>query len=177
MGLNIFGVAADMSAILAKVDAASAAAANARQMVLNRDAKLDQASSDATTAVSQYTTLGQLAASYEAALATSQGDRAALHAQIDALTSQLALVQSATNLAVTARPVGALLLGASTTLVLPLSKPMPDTNYRVQLTHSAVVDAANVAITVTSKTTTTVTATVKSVGLALVAGTVIGVAW
>lgn len=177
-GLNLLGAAAaDMSAILARVDAAQATADNARQMVTNRDAKLNQASTDATTAVAQYTTLDALSQSYVNALSVSQADRAALHAQLDALAAQLALVQSATNLAVTARPVGALLLGATTTLAMPLSHPMPDTNYQTQFTHSAVVDLANVAITVTAKTKTTVTITVKSVGLALVAGTVIGVCW
>lgn len=160
MGLNLLAGPAS-SALQAAVAAAQATADNARQMVLNRDPKLDTASSDAAAAMSQATIYDQ----------QSQIDRAAIHAQLDALQTRV------NNIALAARPIAALVLGASTTLVMPLSKTMPNSNYTVTFAHTAVADLTNVTFTVTAKTTTTVTVTVKSVGLALALGTVIAAAW
>lgn len=80
------------------------------------------------------------------------------------------------NLSVGARPVGALLLGASTPTTVPLSRAMPDTNYRPEVAHSAIVNLAAGMLEVTGKTTTTVTVKVTAVGIALAAGTLIVVA-
>lgn len=68
---------------------ARAMAANARQMVLNRDEKLNTASSQAATAASQYDTLAELAAAYEQALGASLEDRRNLHLQIGTLAQRL----------------------------------------------------------------------------------------
>lgn len=80
------------------------------------------------------------------------------------------------NLAVGLRPIGALALGGSTTVTFALSRTMPTTDYRVEFAHSAVIALANVTFTNVVKTTTTVSVRVTSVGLALVAGTLLVVA-
>lgn len=58
------------------------------------------------------------------------------------------------------------------TVTEPLSRPLA-TGYTWQATHSAVVDLANVTLTETARTSQSVTIKVQSVGLALVAGTLI----
>lgn len=80
------------------------------------------------------------------------------------------------NLALGAAPVGLVGLGGSTTVTVSLSHAMPDTTYRVEIAHSAVVSLANVTLAVTAKTTTNVTVKVTSVGLAVAAGTLLVVA-
>ncbi len=81
------------------------------------------------------------------------------------------------NLALAAGPVGVLALGGSVNVTLTWSRPMPNTTYTVQCAHSAVVSLANVTFTVSNKTTTGCTVNVKSVGLALAAGTLIAAAF
>lgn len=86
---------------VADAKAADEKAANARQMVLSRDTKLNTAAANATTAIDQYATLEQLATSYAQALPASVADRQALH---DSLT---ALAQRVDQIALTPGPVGA----------------------------------------------------------------------
>lgn len=91
-------------------------------------------------------------------------------------TDGAAGVAGTANLAVGARPVGALALGGQTSITVVWSHAMPNTTYRIEWAHSAVVALSNVTITETARTTTSVTVTVKATGLALVAGTLIGCA-
>lgn len=132
---------------------------NARQMVLNRDPRL--------------TTLESLADTVETRTTASEQDRAALHVQVDTLLAR----RSADNLAIGARAITALVLNGNVTLSIPLSRVMPNTSYDVAFAHSAVAALANVSYTNVVKTTTSVTVKVNSVGLAIVAGTLICVAW
>lgn len=80
------------------------------------------------------------------------------------------------NLAIGARPIPLLALGGNTSVVVPLSRTLPSTTYRVALAHSAVVDLTKVVLEVTTKTTTSVTVKVTATGLALAAGTLFVVA-
>lgn len=233
---------------VADAKAADDKAANARQMVLSRDTKLNTAAANATTAIDQYATLEQLATSYAQALPASVADRQALHDSLTALAQrvdQIALTpgpagpsgpqglrgpsgvdgiqgpagakgatgttgttgaagaagvagptgaagaqgaQGATgptgaagpsgtvNLAIGSRPVSLLALNGSTNVVVPLSHTMPDTTYRVEMAHSAVVSLASGMLTETARTTTSVTIKVTAVGIALAAGTLVVVA-
>jgi hypothetical protein len=170
---NLTDMAADLAHIKTLAEAADAKAVNARTMVLNRDSKLDQASTDAATAKADYTTLSALAATVETRTKTSEDDRAALHAQLN----ELAARRSADNLAIGARPVTALVLNGNTTITIPLSRTMPNDQYQVAFAHSAVAALSSVTFTNVVKTTTTVTVKINSVGLAIVAGTLICVAW
>lgn len=169
---------------------AEATGQNARQMVLNDRPKLTEAQTAADAAAakaaevdSRYDTLQELAASYAQALPASVEDRAALHRAVDALTLRMDNLPApkdgkpgTANLTIGMRPVGALLLGASTTITVPLSRPMPDLTYRVEMAHSAVVTLAAGMLEVTAKTTTSVTVKVTAVGIALAAGTLLVVA-
>lgn len=182
---------------------ARAMAANARQMVLNRDEKLNTASTQAASAASQYDTLAELAAAYEQALAASLEDRANLHAQVGALAARLDDIEltpgpagpegpagkagdkgdkgdtgpaGTATMAVGLRSVTALVLNASFDVTVPLSQAMPTPTYTVRAAHSAVVDLTKVELTVKSRTTTQVVITVRATGLALAAGTLLVVA-
>lgn len=170
---NLADMAAELASIKALAETGIAKGDNARQMVLNRDATLTQASTDAALAKADYTTLSALAATVETRTNASETDRAALHAQLDTLAAR----RSADNLAIGARAITALVLNGNTTLTIPLSRVMPNTSYDVAFAHSAVAALANVSYSNVVKTPTTVTVKVNSVGLAIVAGTLICVAW
>lgn len=77
------------------------------------------------------------------------------------------------NLAVGARPVTALVLGATATVTVPLSRTLPDTTYRVEMAHSAIVSLAAGMLTEVSRTTSSVTVRVTAVGVAIAGGTVV----
>jgi uncharacterized phage infection (PIP) family protein YhgE len=155
---------------------------NARSMVLSRDTKLNTAAAEAAQAVTSVTTLAQQQATLEALAATlgsaipaSEATHAAINKRIDDLATLLAAHPS--TLAFGMRPVGALLLGAGTTVTLPLSRPMPADTYRIEVVHSAVVNLSNVTLAVTTKTQTSVTVRVTATGLALAAGTLMVGCW
>lgn len=170
---NLADMTAELAAIKALAETGIAKGDNARQMVLNRDATLTQASSDAATAKADYTSLSALAATVETRTQASETDRASLHTQLDALAAR----RSADNLAIGARPITALVLNGNTTITIPLSRTMPNDQYQVAFAHSAVAALSSVTFTNVVKTTTSVTVKVNSVGLAIVAGTLICVAW
>lgn len=193
--LSPIASAVDMAPVLAQLaevkslaEAADAKAVNARGMVLN-----DRTANAATlaplqTAAAQLPLTQQQAAiehaafndritALEARPAPLKGDKGDAGSQgLTGPAGPQGAAGAATNLAIGARPVGALALNAQTVVTLVWSHPMPDTTYRVELSHSAVVALANVTLTVGAKTTTTCAVTVKASGLALVAGTLIGVA-
>lgn len=77
------------------------------------------------------------------------------------------------NLAVGARPVTALVLGATATVTVPLSRALPDTTYRVEMAHSAIVTLAAGMLTEVSRTTSSVTVRVTAVGVAIAGGTLV----
>lgn len=189
-------IKADVAAAKAAAEAADAKAANARQMVLNRDGTL--------------ASLSQTAAQFGSVTAAADATHQTLQNEITALQQALANVQltpgpkgdkgdagtagsngaaglkgdqgvqgiaGTANLAVGLGPVGALLLNGNTTVTIPLSRTMPNNTYTVAFAHSAVVNLATVSFTNVVKTTTAVTVRVNSVGLALVAGTLLVVAW
>lgn len=77
------------------------------------------------------------------------------------------------NLAVGARPVTALVLGATATVTVPLSRTLPDTTYRAEMTHSAIVTLAAGMLTEVSRTASSVTVRVTAVGVAIAGGTLV----
>lgn len=164
-------LAADGRAEVARVEAVKAEATgqNARQMVLNRDVKIAEAQTVAVTAAAKADAVDVKRGEYEAALTASITDRAAIHGALDRLTARIGKPD-----AIGSRGIAALLLGAQTApLTIQLSRTMPDLNYRVEMTHSAVVTLATGMLVETGRTTTTVTVRVTAVGLALAAGTLI----
>lgn len=173
---------------------AEAVGEDARQMVIRRDEKLNQAASDSAAAISETSTLAQVAASYAAALPASVADRAALHAADAGFAAQDAELLSAdarfradiaTLFAAVAtipvpRPatlgavaVPATLLGATQTVTVPLARTMPGTDYTAHPVHTATVDLSRVRLEVTARTTTTVTVKITPVGILTAAGIVI----
>lgn len=77
------------------------------------------------------------------------------------------------NLALGMAPVPLVGLGGNTTVVVSLSRTMPNSTYITQVAHSAVVNLATVKLEVVAKTTTTVSVKVTSVGVAVAAGTLV----
>lgn len=174
---------------------ADAKAANARQMVLNRDPRLgsleDVAARFATEIARTDQIHAELQAGVDAANARAMvagpagvagpqgpaGSNGTNGSKGDAGATGATGPSGTATLALASRPIGALALGGNTTLVLPLSRTMTNTNYEVQFAHSAVVALANVTYSNIVKTTTQVSVKVTSVGLALLAGTVVCVAY
>lgn len=77
------------------------------------------------------------------------------------------------NLALGMAPVPLLALGANTTIVVSLSRTMPNSTYTTQVAHSAVLNLATVKLEVVAKTVSSVSVKVTSVGVALAAGTLV----
>lgn len=212
-GLTIFpGASVDTAAIEAQVaevkataDAAVAAAANARQMVLNRDVTL--------------TDLKATASQFGSVTAAADAIHAQLEQELIALRAALANVQTTpgpagldgaagtpgtkgdkgdtgtagakgadgaagatgpsgtANLAIGLAPVGLVALGGNTTVVVPLAKTLTAVPTNVQVAHSAVLNLATATIAVTAKTTSSVTVKVSSAGVAVAAGTLLVLAF
>lgn len=81
------------------------------------------------------------------------------------------------NLAIGIRPVASLANSATASVVFPLSRTMPDTNYSVAFAHSVATATTPKALySNIVKTTTQVTVTVTASG-ALAAGTAVCLAW
>jgi uncharacterized membrane protein YgdD (TMEM256/DUF423 family) len=200
-------------AVQAAADAKDAddKAANARQMVPNRDGRFDTLAEQQAGLIEQQASLEQLAATLGAAIPASEQTHAAINKRIDDITltpgppgppgldgppgrqgeagpagkdgaDGVAGVTGKTgpsgtaNLTIGVAPIGLLALGASQTVTVRLSRAMPDTTYRVEMAHTAVLNLAVGMLTETARTTTTVTVKVTGVGVALAAGTLLVVA-
>lgn len=117
---------------------AKATGTNARQMVLNRDATLNQASIDATAAKTQTATLAQqqasleqLAATLGAAIPASEVTHTAFDNRIKALETALSALSGKTVTAQSKRVTTTqlLALGASVDLTATWPTPFADANY------------------------------------------------
>ncbi|ROR91756.1 hypothetical protein [Nocardioides aurantiacus] len=149
MALRVIGIVGqDLSGLQSQIDAAMQAAttaqatgANARNMVLTRDATLNTLTSGQATLATQQASLESLAATLGAAIPASEVTHAAQWAAINALiakaaTFKLKRVSSAATLA----------LGATVDLAVTWDAPFPDANY-VAL---PVLDAATGVVNITT---------------------------
>lgn len=171
--VDMTGIEQQIADVAAAAKAADDRAANARQMVLNRDPRL--------------TSLEDVAGRSATEIARTDMVHAELQAGIDQALARTMIPgkdgapgqpgkdgsNAAANLAIGAAPVPAILLGGTRDVVVPLSRPMPSTTYTAQAAHSAVVNLATATLTVTARTTTSVTVRITSVGVAIAAGTLI----
>lgn len=94
-------------------------------------------------------------------------------AVINALTARIAALENTRALAYGMASTPALTLLATTDVIIPLSRTMPDTNYTVELGKSS--NLRDDMITLKTKTATTVTYTVRAI-IALGAGTLAAIA-
>jgi hypothetical protein len=117
--------------------------------------KADAAAQAAASAVGAVTTLQLTAEDYTKRVTESAKDRADLHTQLD----QVAARKVTQAVGRVATPV--LLLGATQDLVVPLSRPMPNTTYEVDLLPALAL-LGKATFTVKAKTTTNVTVTLKA---------------
>lgn len=150
MGLRMLGVVPGVATtaldelraeIKATADAAAKAEAtgqNARQMVINRDATLQAAASNSTSALSQITSLSELAANVQGLSEASTADRKQLNDRTAANEQAIAALQAALDaLAKADVPVsygianlsGSLAGNGSRSVTITLAKPMPSDQY------------------------------------------------
>lgn len=145
----------DPSTIAYETAAARATGTNARQMVLNDRER--------------FTSLEQLATAYQEALATSLQDRAALRERVDALSGRVAALEKLQLRGTTATgaTTASLLAGRNSTVTVNLKTEMPDANYLAFPTLDGTTGVAlgAVTLTVTAKTTKTVTVQVQNSGV------------
>lgn len=159
---------------------AEATGQNARQMVLTRDVKIAEAETVAANAAAKVDAIDVKRSEYEAAVAASLADRADIRARLESTAADVAANKAAIERltaalgkpdALGSRGIAALLLNGQSTVTVQLSRPMPNLNYRIEMTHSAVVTLAAGMLVETGRTTSTVTVRVTAVGVALAAGT------
>lgn len=163
----------DLAPVMDAIKAADDKAANARQMVLNRDAKLEQASADAIAAKAETVTLAEIANTLGAAIPASEAvhaDLASRIATLEAATTALQALKVTVGYG-TAAMSGSLLAGGTTNLVVTLSRDMGSATYSVgtALVGGTGLIGSIVISGVLSQTRTTVTVQVKNSGLVTLA--------
>ncbi len=141
--------------------AADGKAANARQMVINRDLTLASLSETAATA--------------EAAILTSAEDRALLHQQLDALAAALAALPKLST--GTAQVTASLLGGATRDITIPITPPQPTATYSAGAWIAGGTGLLGQTILkgITGQTKTTVTVQIQNTGLAPIAASALSV--
>jgi uncharacterized phage infection (PIP) family protein YhgE len=182
------------TAALDAANAAMTAAQNARQMVLNRDPALATVQETVQTLQQTQATLATLAANYETALQSSVADRQDLHDQVAILTQQVAALQanpmydpapltarvtaleqrmpavaSGRGVASTVNILG----GGTYAINVTFDSPAPNTNYQplaVLDSSSAQLFGSLALVSITNRTTTGCTVTVKNTALLSLGG-------
>ncbi len=167
MSLQLMPAAVDTTALEQQIADAKAAAkaaddkaANARQMVLNRDPTLTSLTGDVTS-------LQQVADTVTALNQASVSDRAAIHAQLDALNAR-ALTGQVKRYTTTAL----LALNANTNVTVTWDTPFPDSNYLVLPLFDG--SGAGFQVTAVTKTPASCNLTIKAL-VALAIGSTINV--